>query len=450
MIECKLIVLVSIPVQIDKIRTTNCIPIIEDTKITTDNTQKVDINIFIRGKVSQNVFRYWFPTKYLQSVDSSDETTVRKLEVKSDETSFRLKSLNNKPSDFYSIALGSYNGVYYINSSMDLTCVIDPIHFDRIYDNEEEVIFLNTVQVLKQFNTQPPTVQMKYWSNLDTLSNTTVQYKDYNKYAVWLKEEAGVVMDPENNKVQIIFDKYELKSEYQEYLMGKYISEYYYDEAGHRYIYILNLDISLFDVDPIENPDSIEAILKKYLGFYFSNFVKSFVNGMSYIRYSYNKDGLVMEKIIDVITDWKTKFPRIIEEVITFGNLNDNIITPQDATTFISENEETFKFNDPYLMSTNGNKIYKQISVNQINDSNLSLVDIKLVIKGKIPEWLYKYLPLPIYLKYEGNKLVVSETETNRRIVSINAISEGMGINNLGQENQCSIDLRKVLGKEGE
>lgn len=446
LIKCKLTILISIPVQINKVRTTNCIPESGSTKISINSTEKININIFIRGTISPNVFRYWFPTKYLSEIESDSGTSTTKLEVKSEETQFRLKSLNNKSSDFYGIAIGYFNDKYYSYATMDLKCVINPIYFDRIYDNGEEVIFLSRIFILKKFEGNN-TIEIKYWTNANTLYNGSVEYSNYNKYAVWLKEEAQVVMDPEDNKVQIIFEKFEVKSGFDKPLLQKYESVYYDDYENHRTIYILNLDISLFDVEPIKNPNLIEIRLRKYISYYFSDSLTSIIGAITYLKYSYNENGLVMEEIIDLNGVLNKKLPRVIDKVITFGNFNfnNNKIIPLEATTFINENKETLSFYNRYSIYNGNYTVKEQISVNQINRNSSVLVYVNLVVKGKIPEWLYKYLPLPKYIKYTDNGYVITDTETNIMLMSINALPFfDIGIDNESEENKCSFDLSKI------
>ena len=77
---------------------------------------------------------------------------------------------------------------------------------------------------------------------------------------------------------------------------------------------------------------------------------------------------------------------------------------------------------------------------------------LNLIIKGEIPLWLYKILPLPKYLKQQDETVILcDQTDSTMELESVNAIpTTSITINNIEPENQCIFKLDEIDLETGE
>ena len=375
-----------------KIYSTNCI--IE---------RSINTNFVINGIIPSDIYR---------TILSSNDKTVNAL-----------------PCNVENIEIGIKEN----NSIINLTNIANSSTLLNIYNNGNKKLYVNEVNILERFKDKItlPDNMFTYYDGIQEKPSTINYIKDFalelpeikeyeltddKKLLITFKDQAtyncfNYLVQEENSQKYLIFDMSmvyttEEEIEYLYYLFenGLYISKDIEDNKVEFYI------------EPASCSNSKLRVCDTY------GFIKEYI---------FQDTGFDVKNL----------------KIIYNTNDNENIITPL-GNVFNNENyinilnaDLRVSFSFHYL------DYYNEHTYNTTNCKYSNSI-INIVVKGKIPSWLYKYLKLPI--KIDQDNKIIREEYSYSQLVSVNAIPiSGMRIDNTEPENQCSMDLTFIdLSKE--
>ena len=430
-----------------------------------------DVNYFlyliVSGELPNWIFEDILP---LPVYVKKDGGRLRIKKTEPNEKYGRLYCINSAISE-YGVSLEDNEG-HDTTSKINLTNVAKLETFNRVYgvsDPDEGVNFyVNKVTVLERFRGQQ--LPFKYY---DGLTENSLESGDYTYEKDW-----SLLLPPmEQPYVNINNLTVSFKIDARNNILSNLTELNDPDDnlSGNHIV----LDLSQI----LTNPDSFNYLYYEFKNGIFFSYQRTGIyanfrieiatyNGMqpeyTLIKYSdsngFIKEKTIVSEIYNANTQANTYYTYCVIDNSYLINSNDmddvgtqTKVVPKDS--LFGEGTGKIKLEGiSFTGSFSKVKLNRYFLTNCYSRKYFSTqepdIDINLVIKGTIPDWLYEYLPLGenFRLKPDG-EITRDENDPDwykyPKVVSINAIPyPGLEIDNRDAENQCSMDLSQVLKED--
>lgn len=338
-----------------------------------------------------------------------------------------VNTINELPLDTLKIASESEEDKSYI----EFTNIVGISGFRKLcntgFSSFPIVFHATNVTILERFKNEINIDGILTYFKGNTLVESEREYaKDYG---VMLKNEAQVTVS--RTVANITFDKCkQIGDEKESFPLGKYIDD---DNNLHIDIMLIKPYTVLTDVNIIIN-ELVYITRECNINLYLS---------VNKIYQDYDKNDGYFDQREIVLGD-----KRINKVILILGD--SSVIEPL-VSEEVFENENQIKLVNYCSAQCKVGEVY---STNILRDENLevSRFTLNLMIKGEIPLWLYKVLPLPKYLEQQDETVIFcDQTESTMELESVNAIpTTDITINNTEPDNQCTFNLDKIDLETGE